>query len=48
MKATSSQGGLTIFRPADIRPVKRTPLFVERCAIGFPSPATDYVEAELT
>ncbi|WP_338423977.1 S24 family peptidase, partial [Pantoea ananatis] len=47
MKATSSRGGLTVFRPADIRPVMRIPLFVERCAAGFPSPATDYVEAEL-
>lgn len=25
----------------------RIPLFVERCAAGFPSPATDHVEAEL-
>lgn len=47
MKATPSRGGLTIFRPADIRPVMRIPLFVERCAAGFPSPATDYVESEL-
>ncbi|MCK0553202.1 hypothetical protein KFO32_09030 [Pantoea ananatis] len=45
MKATSSRGGLTVFRPADIRPVMRIPLFVEHCAAGFPSPATDYVEA---
>jgi hypothetical protein len=45
MKATPSPGGLTIFRPADIRPVMRIPLFVERCAAGFPSPAADYVES---
>lgn len=25
----------------------RIPLFTERCAAGFPSPAQDYVEAEL-
>ncbi|MGX9377334.1 translesion error-prone DNA polymerase V autoproteolytic subunit [Pantoea ananatis] len=47
MKTTSSRSGLTVFRPADIRPVMRIPLFVERCAAGFPSPATDYVESEL-
>lgn len=45
MKATASQGGLTIFRPADIRPVMRIPLFVERCAAGYPSPAQDYIES---
>ncbi|MCW0309672.1 Protein UmuD [Pantoea ananatis] len=47
MKATSSWGGLTVLRPADTRPVMRIPLFVERCAAGFPSSATDYVESEL-
>ncbi|TDN51518.1 translesion error-prone DNA polymerase V autoproteolytic subunit [Scandinavium goeteborgense] len=28
-------------------PVVRLPLFTERCAAGFPSPAQDYLEAEL-
>lgn len=47
MKETSSLGGLTIFRPAGIRPGMRIWLFVECCAAGFPSPATDYVQVEL-
>lgn len=36
------------FTPAALNPGTLTlPLFTERCAAGFPSPATDYTESEL-
>lgn len=36
------------FIPSATTPdIVRLPLFTERCAAGFPSPAQDYVEAEL-
>lgn len=38
---------LTVLSPATGSPGLSLPLFLERCPAGFPSPATDYVEAEL-
>ncbi len=36
------------FIAASLEPgVMTLPLFTERCAAGFPSPAADYTEAEL-
>lgn len=32
---------------ASIQEVLKIPLFTERCAAGFPSPAADYTEEEL-
>lgn len=37
----------SIQRPVEEPPALLIPLYVERCPAGFPSPAQDYVEAEL-
>jgi DNA polymerase V len=38
---------LKIIFPAETPPGIRTPLFLEHCPAGFPSPAQDYIESEL-
>ncbi|MBQ0956850.1 translesion error-prone DNA polymerase V autoproteolytic subunit [Serratia symbiotica] len=38
---------MNIYQPDEISTLHRLPLFVERVACGFPSPAQDYVESRL-
>ncbi|WP_173636409.1 translesion error-prone DNA polymerase V autoproteolytic subunit [Paramixta manurensis] len=38
---------MIMLSPAERPSALRIPLFADRCAAGFPSPAQDYVEAEL-
>lgn len=45
--ACHTGNGLSLLRPAPESPEVPIPLFADTCAAGFPSPAADYVEAEL-
>lgn len=47
MKPAACVTGLTLLWPPIFTPRVPVPLFADPCAAGFPSPAQDYVEAEL-
>lgn len=47
MGACSMTPGIQFVLPAPSAPRQTHPLFADRCQAGFPSPAGDYVEAEL-
>ncbi|QKJ89348.1 Error-prone repair protein UmuD (plasmid) [Paramixta manurensis] len=47
MKQPVSTSRMIMLSPAERPSALRIPLFADRCAAGFPSPAQDYVEAEL-
>lgn len=38
---------MKFYKPAEIRAILELPLFIERVACGFPSPAQDYVEQRI-
>ncbi|ARJ43960.1 DNA polymerase V [Pantoea alhagi] len=38
---------MDFIRPAELRAILHLPLFIERVACGFPSPAQDYIEQRL-
>lgn len=47
MGACSITPGIQYVLPTSSVPRQTHPLFADRCQAGFPSPARDYVEAEL-
>ena len=47
MKPAAYGSGLMLLWPPVFTPRVRVPLYADPCAAGFPSPAADYVEAEL-